>query len=151
GDRDTRKQVVGELMRMTPSRLDVLRKVVAHEQDEEARQELYAYMAGRARDEVPGLIVAGRLDEANDLLEICLSPNNPPSLGDYAAFQYLRGRVPAAIARMEELRKKGTAAGVQQATEALVYLDRVKQDWAAAQAMADAAKNPELQNDLAWE
>jgi tetratricopeptide (TPR) repeat protein len=147
----TRKQVVGELMRMKPSRFDVLRKVVAHEQDEESRKELYADMAGQAREAVPGLIVAGQLDEADDLLEICLAPNNSPSLGDYATFQYLRNRVPRAIARMEELRKKGPAADVQRATEALVYLHRVKQDWAAAKALADAAKNPELQNDLAWE
>jgi tetratricopeptide (TPR) repeat protein len=151
GDPDARQQVVGELMRVKPPRFDVLRKVIANEQDEEARKQMYGRMAVQAREAVPALVVGGHPEEANELLEICLSPNSPPSLGDFATFQYLRNKVPEAIARMEELRKKGSAADVQRATEALVYLYRVKQDWAAARAAADAAKNPELQNDLAWE
>jgi tetratricopeptide (TPR) repeat protein len=151
GDADARQQVVGELMRIKPSRFDVLRKVIAHEQDEEARKQMYERMASQAREAVPALIVAGHADEANELLEICLYPNRPQSLGDYATFQHLRNRVPEAIARMEEFRKKGAATDIQRATEALVYLYRVKQDWVAAKAAADAAKNPELQTELAWE
>lgn len=151
GDADVRQQVVGELMRLKPSRFDVLRKVIAHEQDQDARKQMYARMAVQARDAVPTLLVANHPEEAHELLEICLSPNNPPSLGDYAAFQYLRNAVPAAVARMEELRKTATPDDARRATEGLVYLHRVRQDWAAARAAADLSKNPELQNDLAWE
>lgn len=151
GDADVRQQVVGELMRLKPSRFDVLRKVIAHEQDLEARRQMYARMAVQAREAVPALLTGGHPEEAHELLEICLSPNNPQSMGDYAAFQYLRNRVPAAVARMEELRKTGSPEDIRRASEALAYLHRVRQDWAAAQAAADAAKAPELQNDLAWE
>ena len=149
GDPDTRQQAVGELIRLKPARFDVLRKVIANEQDEAARKQMYERMAFQAREAVPQLLVDRHPDEANELLEICLSPNNPASLGDYAAFQYLRGRVPDAIARLEAVRKREGDA--QRATEALVYLYRVKQDWAAARKAADNSKNAELQNDLAWE
>ena len=151
GEPNMRRQVVGELMRHKPSRFDLLRKVVGNETDDVARRDMYARMGEQARAAVPALIVAGQADEAAELLEICLSPNNPPSLGDYAAFQFLRDRVPAAIARMEEVRKTGAPADVQRANEVLVYLHRVRRDWAAARAAADASKNTELQSELAWE
>jgi tetratricopeptide (TPR) repeat protein len=155
GDANARQEVVGKLMRIKPSRLGVLRKVIAHEQDEEARKQMYARMAPQAREAVPELLVAGLPEEAGELLELCLWPNNPlsnsPSLSDYATFQHLRKCVPEAIARMDEVRKKGSPTDAQRATEALVYLYRAKQDWAAAKAAADASKNPELQTDLAWE
>jgi tetratricopeptide (TPR) repeat protein len=151
GDAELRGQTVGELMRLKPARFDVLRKVIAHEQNEESRKQMYARMATQAREAVPELLVNGLFDEAGELLEVCLWPNNPQSLGDYATFHYLRNRVPAAIARMEELRKRGSPTDVQRATETLVYLHRVRQDWTAARAAADATKDPELQNALAWE
>jgi tetratricopeptide (TPR) repeat protein len=149
GDPDTRQQTVGDLIRLKPARFDVLRKVIANEQDDKARREMYERMSFQAREAIPQLIVEGHLADVNELLEVCLFPNNPPSLGDYAAFQFLRKQVPMAIARLEELRKRDPER--QRACEALVYLFRVKQDWAAARKAADDSKNSDLQHDLAWE
>lgn len=151
GDSAVRQQVVGELMRLKPARFDTLRKLIAQEQDPNARRQMYQRMASQAREAVPGLIVAGKLDDANELLEICLAPGSPASLGDYAAFQYLRKQVPAAIARLEAVRAKGAEADARAAAEALVYLYRVKQDWAAAAKAAAVSQNTELQTDVAWE
>jgi tetratricopeptide (TPR) repeat protein len=149
GDADTRQQAVAELIQLKPARFDVLRKVIAQEQDDNTRRQMYERMSVQAREAVPQLIVDGHVGEAAELLEICVSPNNPASLGDYATFNHLRGRLPEAIARMEALRKR--EADAPRATEALVYLYRIKRDWAAARKAADAAKNSDLLDALAWE
>lgn len=151
GDTSVRQEVVGELIRMKPARFFTLRKLIAQEQDEHARQQMYQSMAFQARRAVPDLIVSNHLDEASELLEVCLAPANPTSLGDYAALQYLRKKVPEAIRKMEDLRKKGSAEEQRRASETLVYLYRVQQDWPAARAAAIAAGNKDLENDVAWE
>jgi len=151
GDANVRQEAVGELMKMKPPRFATLRKLIAKEHDEQARRQMFDSMALQAREAVPGLILTGQLDEAGDLLEICVSPTTPPSLGDYATFHYLRNMVPAAIQRMDALRARGSESDVQRATEALVYLHRVRRDWPAARKMAELSKNRDLQDDVAWE
>jgi tetratricopeptide (TPR) repeat protein len=150
GDANVRQEAVGELMKVRPPRFATLRKLIVNEHDETARRQMYESMAFQAREAVPALILAGQLDEAGKLLEVCVSPNTPNSLTDYAAFHYLRNSVPAAVQRMEALRK-GSEADAQRATEALVYLYRVRRDWPAARKMAELSHNRDLQNDLAWE
>jgi len=151
GDASIRQKAVAELMRLKPPRFATLRKLIAQEQDENARAQMQHAMAFQARQSVPGLILAGQLDEANDLLEVCLAPGNTNSLSDYATLQHLRGRVPEAIRRMEALQKKGPESETKRAAEALVYLHRLRKDWPAARKAVAVAKNPELENDLAWE
>ncbi len=151
GDSGVRQQVVGELIRTRPIRFSTLRKVIAHEQNEAERQRMYRSMSTQARRAVPGLIVVNHLDEASELLEICLAPANPSSLADYAAFQYLRNRVPDAIKHLEALRTKGSAEEYRRMSEALVYLYRLQKDWPAARKAATAANNKDLENDVAWE
>ncbi|MBO0699665.1 MAG: hypothetical protein J2P46_14815 [Zavarzinella sp.] len=151
GDPNARQEVVAELMKMKPPRFSTLRKVIANEHDETARRQMYGAMAFQARETVPGLIVAGQLDEAGELLEICVAPDNPSGLTDYAAFYHLRNMVRAAIQRMEALRAKGPEVDAQRATEALVYLYRVQRNWPAAKKMAEQSHNRDLQNDVAWE
>jgi len=151
GDANVRLEAVGELIRLKPPHFGTLRKLVAQEQDENERQKMLHAMAFQARQAVPSLILANQLSEASDLLELCVAPGNVNSLTDYAAFQYLRGRVPEAIRRMESLQKKGPELEVRRAAEALVYLHRLQKDWPAARKAAAAAKSPELEEDLAWE
>jgi tetratricopeptide (TPR) repeat protein len=151
GDTNVRQEAVAELIRLKPPRFATLRKLIAQEQDENARAQMQHAMAFQARQAVPGLILAGQLDEANDLLVVCIAPGNTNSLSDYAALQHLRGRVPEAIKRMEALQKKGPESETKRAAEALVYLHRLRKDWPAARKAVAAAKNPELENDLAWE
>ena len=151
GDANVRQEAVAELIRLKPPRFATLRKLITQEQDENARAQMQHAMAFQARQAVPGLILAGQLDEANDLLEVCIAPSNTNSLSDYAALQHLRGRVPEAIKRMEALQKKGPESETKRAAEALVYLHRLRKDWPSARKAVAAAKNPELENDLAWE
>ena len=126
GEQAVRLEAVGEMMLLRPTRFATLRKVISHEEDESARQQMHLSMSSMARRTVPGLIVSNQLGEATELLEICISPANQASLGDYAAFQYLSQGVPDAIKRMESLRTKGSALDSQRAAEALVYLHRIR-------------------------
>jgi Tfp pilus assembly protein PilF len=151
GEPPIRQEAVGELMRLKPTRFATLRKVISHEQNEESRLQMFQTMAFQARQAVPELIVANRLDEANELLEICTSPGNHNALGDFAAFQHLRGRVPEAIRNVESLRAKGSELDRQRASETLAYLHRLNKDWPAARKAAELAKNPQLLKDIAWE
>jgi tetratricopeptide (TPR) repeat protein len=151
GEPAVRQEAVGELMRMKPPRFATLRKLIAQEKDEGARHEMHQVMVVLARQSVPGLIVANSLDDAGEMLEICLAAEQSAALTDYAAFQYLRGKVPDAIGRMQALRKSSSAADTRRAAEALVYLHRVRNDWPAARKSAADAKNQQLIGDVAWE
>jgi tetratricopeptide (TPR) repeat protein len=73
------------------------------------------------------------------------------SLTDYACFQHLRKAIPDTINRMEAARKKVNELEARRISEILVYLHRVQKDWPAARKAADAARNKELFNDIAWE
>jgi tetratricopeptide (TPR) repeat protein len=151
GDPAIRQEVVGELIRMKPPRFVNLRKLIAHEQNDDARQQMYASMAGHARTAIPGLIVANQLDEAGELLEICVSPDQPGSMTDYAAFHHLRNTVPDAIRRMQAARKNASGDEARRAAACLVYLYRVQKDWPAARKAAADAGDRKLLHDVAWE
>ena len=129
GEPAVRQEAVGELMRMKPPQFATLRKLVAHEKDENARLQMHQVMVTLARHSVPGLIVANLLDDAVEMLEICLAAGEYSSFADYAAFHYLRDKVPDAVRQMETLRKPGSEADARRAAEALVYLHRVRNDW----------------------
>lgn len=151
GDAGVRQEAVGELIRMKPTRFSTLRKLIAQEQDETARLQMYQTMAFQARQAVPSLIVANHLEEAADLLEICIASSNSMSLTDYACLQHLRNVVPDTINRMEAARKKAVDKEGRRISEILVYLYRVQKNWRAARTAAEASKNKELLNDIAWE
>jgi len=151
GDAAVRQEAVGELIRMKPTRFGTLRKLISQEQDPDTRQQMYQTMAFQARQAVPSLLVTGQLDEASDLLEICVSTSNTMSLTDYAALQYLRNRTPAAIQRIEALRKSASEPEGRRMSEMLVYLHRIQKDWPAARKAAEDSKNKTLLNDIAWE
>ena len=151
GDAAVRQGTIGKFMKLKPSRFSTLRKLIAHEQEPEARKEMFLRMAGQAREAVPGLIVAGQLDEAGELLDICLSPSNSASMGDYATFQYLRGKVDMTTAGFEMLRLGAKGDEAKKYAEVLVYLYRVKKDWPAARRLAALVGDDELTDELAWE
>ncbi len=151
GDPEVRRQAVGELMRMKPVRFATLRKLIAQEQNEEAREEMFRGMTLVVRRVVPGLLVASQLDEAASLLELSQSQLHPESLNDYATFHYLRGNVPAAIQQMERAMKNGPEAETQRAAGALVHLYRLKEDWPAARKAVAMANNKELEDNLAFQ
>jgi tetratricopeptide (TPR) repeat protein len=151
GEPAVRQEAVGELMRMKPPRFATLRKLVAQEKDETARQQMHQTMLVLARQAVPGLIVANSLDDAAEMLEICLASGQSIAFTDYAAFHYLRDKVPDAIRRMESLQKTGSKADVRLASEALVYLHRVRNDWPAARKAAADTGVVNVIEDVAWE
>lgn len=146
-----RQQAVMELMALKPAPFATMRKVIAQETNDDARQEMYNRIAFQARRMVPALILADRLDEVAELLEVCLTPKGDDAFIDYAAFHALRGNVPDAIRRMEALRQTGREPEKLKAIEALVYLHRVRKDWPAARKAAADSRNALLIDAVAWE
>jgi tetratricopeptide (TPR) repeat protein len=151
GDANQRQQAILEMMAMKPPPFGVMRKVIAKEEDDNNRQEMYNRIAFKARMMVPELILSGKVDEANEMLEVCLVPKTEDPFIDYAAFHSLRGTVPDAIRRMEHLRQTGAEPERAKAVEALVYLHRVRKDWPTARKYAEESRNSLLIDALAWE
>ncbi|WP_020468840.1 tetratricopeptide repeat protein [Zavarzinella formosa] len=151
GDQNQRQQVLADMMRLKPTRFSTLRKLIARETNPDLRKEMYFNLSFQARATVPVLIVANQLDEAGELLEICLSHGNNASLGDFATFLYLRKQTDLTIKRLEAevALLKGTDR--VRAQETLAYLYRTKKDWKQAAKYASAADNKELRSDVAWE
>ena len=151
GDASDRQKAILEMMAAKPPPFAVMRKVIAKEENNDARQEMYNRISFQARMTVPDLILANKLDEAAEMLEVCLTPKNEDALIDFAAFHYLRGNVPDAIRRMEHLRQAGAEPERMKAIEALVYLHRVRKDWPAARKYAEESRNAILIDAVAWE
>ncbi|HVK14582.1 MAG TPA: hypothetical protein VM597_37940, partial [Gemmataceae bacterium] len=151
GDANQRQQAVVEMMALKPPPFATLRKVIAKEENDVARQEMYNRIAFKARMAVPDLILAGKFDEANEMLEVCLVPKMDDPFIDYAAFHALRKTVPDAIRRMEQVRGTGNDLDRAKAVEALVYLHRTRKDWPAARRYAEESRNEVLIDAVAWE
>ena len=140
-------------MRLKPPRFATLRKA---DRQGAGRQRPPADVRTRwpfqAREAVPALIVAepaGRGGRPARNLSLPEQPAQPGRLRRLPA--PARHGCPTAIRGWKRCQRPGPRADVQRATEALVYLHRVRQDWPAARESGRAASNPELQNDLAWE
>lgn len=151
GEAEARRDALGKLLRLKPTQFGVLRKLLIQEPNAEARQEMFARLAYQARATVPTLLFNKQLDEAAELLEICLATNRSESYSDYATFQVLRGQVAASIAKFELLAKTANAEDALQHAATLTYLHRVNKDWTKAKLHAALAKNGQLLDSVAWE
>lgn len=155
GDEEARAEAIIKLLRLRPVRVSTIKRLISKEFNEDFRQELFNVASSEARRMVPGLILANKLDEADETLEMCLTPKSHNALSDYAAFNALRKNLPATIKRLEDLRRSEGLPERAKAIEALVYVHRVRRDWPAARAMAkeaaDVSKNEFLSGNIAWE
>jgi hypothetical protein len=145
-----RQAAVGQLMKQKPVPFATIRKLLAKEDNAEAREQMFANLYNQVREAMPLLLGRGDRDGAEELFELILT-GSPANAGhDYATFMYLRGRVDPAIARFERERKQKGEKG-ERAAEVLVYLYRVKGDWAAARKAADDSKKDDLVERVLWQ
>ncbi len=150
GSPEKREQAIATLLKRNPAPFPTVRRLIAREDNQQLRENMRTAMYQRVRELIPGMLVRGEIDPAEELLQDMLL-GAPSSISqDYAAFMYLRGKLAPAIARLETHRRQKGEAG-RQAAEALVYLYRGKSDWAAAGQAALDAKNQELATGIAWQ
>lgn len=99
-------------------------------------RQLSEFLAVTVRREALKQLTEERRDDVEDLLSLNLLGASTAGLADYAVYQYLRGTVPEASARLEATRKSAGPAAAP-ARLALVYLYRAQREWAKARALAE--------------
>ena len=148
---NVRQDALGEIMRLKPTQFATLRKLIARETNPDFRMGMFFQLAQQARIAVPALLVANQFDEVGELLEICISKDNQTAMGDFAAFQFLRGKLPDTIKRYEAEARKLKGEDRSRTLETLAYLHRAAKNWGGAVKAASDDKNGALELELAWE
>lgn len=134
GRPDERKAAFAALLQLGPHGRAAARAILLKQLPPTSRRPLVAHLTTQLRREVPPLLFDGKTDEAADLLALHAVGTTPEGAADYAAFQVLRGTLPAAIAEAETGRK--TARSPEAADLILAHLYRANRDWAKARAAA---------------
>ena len=150
GAPDQRQQLIGQLLKLNPLPFPAIRKLIAKEEDADVREQIFATLSQQARKAIPDLLRRNDYDAVEGLFELTLTSSPSFSAPDYALFVHLRGKLDSAIARFEKERVKKGDMGPR-AAEALVYLYRIKGDWAAARKAAEDSKKSELVERVLWQ
>jgi hypothetical protein len=130
GNEESRRAAAAELAKLGSPGHAALIKLAAAEQDVQLRRELFDRLTG---DVVPGLLADHLYDDVEQLLELGIQNGDEQAMRNYAAFLYLTGRLEA---RLPEWTRRARKLTGFQAAEVLMYLDRVKGDYAAARKAA---------------
>ncbi len=132
---EVRKKAVAELLTKGRPGVSAVRAILKKDLGKESREKLTAVVTILVRREVPLLLVAGKLDDADDLVNLHATGTTPEGAADFAAYHVLRGNLPAAIARAETLLKSGRKT--DNAKLVLTHLYRAAGQWAKAREAAD--------------
>ncbi|QJW94468.1 hypothetical protein [Frigoriglobus tundricola] len=137
-----RKEAVAELLKKGRPGASVVSAILRKDLPAESREKLAAAVTATVRRAVPLLLVAGKTEEANELVDLHATGTTPEGAADFAAYHALRGDLPAAIARAEALARTGRKGA--DAKLVLTYLYRAAGMWAKARAAAvDLSDLPE--------
>jgi tetratricopeptide (TPR) repeat protein len=138
---EDRKAALTQLLRKGPPGVAAVRAILLRDLPPETRKALVEHLTAQLRREVPLLLYDKKLDDAAALLALHTLDGTAEGVADYAAFQALRGTLPAAIAEAEAAVKAGrhpTAAKL-----VLAHLYRAHGDWAKARdAVAEFPRQP---------
>ncbi len=129
-----RKGAVAELLTKGRPGVSAVRAILKKDLPPESREKLTATVTALVRREVPLLLVAGKADDADELVSLHASGTTPDGAADFAAYHVLRGDLPAAIARAEALLKSGRKTA--DAKLVLAHLYRAAGQWAKAREAA---------------
>ncbi len=138
GNDEARLAVMRELKKLGSPGQVVLIKLAGVETDDNLRRQLFRLLTGEV---VPDLLVAGRYDEVEELLELGLKGGDNQAVRNYAAYLALRGRLDARLPEWAARARKLT--GYKDA-EVLAYLYRAKGDLAGALKAARRTDNKAL-------
>src|SRR5262245_28505433 len=124
GNRDAKREVFGKLSGLGRYGHAAMLRLVESEPDAETRQTLTHVVAGNATKLAPSLLVEGRTDELESLLELGLHSDSSSAGQNYAAWHFLRGQGQQALLQLKNLlvRRNGESTAAQEAKVLLHYL-----------------------------
>src|SRR5579864_5793306 len=149
GDQAQRIEVVSQLIALGRGGFGTLRRLANMTANPEERKAVFDQMSTKAQQTVPTMILAGDLAFAEELLDLCLAGESEQAPVNYAAYQYLRGKLDASIERWKKEfhdPKRDAKAG-----EVLIHLYRIKGDLTAAKKIAEQMENDTLLENVLWE
>jgi hypothetical protein len=151
GTLEERKTSLAALVREKPVPYATVRKLIEKVNDAESRQQLLQQLYADIRRAIPDVLARGDHDSAEMLLNLALAGGSPKgSAADYAVFMHLRGKLDDAIKLYDTERKQPGEKG-KKAAGVLVYLYRIKGDWAAARKAAEDTKEEQLVELALWQ
>ena len=131
---EIRKEAILELLRLGQPGVSVARALLGKELPDDTRIQVVAQLTALVRREVPLRLFEGKADEAAELMAVHAAGTGPEGAADYAAFQLLRGELPAATASAELALKGGKHPAAHRLT--LAHLYRAGGQWEKARAVA---------------
>ncbi len=131
---EARRQAVTTLLKQGKPGVAAVRAILSRNIPPEARTPLTANVTAFVRREVPLLLLAGKTDEADELIALHAVGTTPDGAADFAAYHVLRGDVPAATARVRAAFDAGRKSDA--ARLVLVHLYRAAGKWAQAREVA---------------
>lgn len=146
GTPDERKAAFAALLKLGKPGRATARSILLKDLPSDTRNPLVTTLIDTLRHEVPLLLLAGKADEAGELLALHTTGTTPEGVADYAAFQVLRNTVAAAIAEAEADRK--TARKPELADLVLAHLYRANRDWVKARKAAANLPAQESGNNI---
>ncbi|HSQ57112.1 MAG TPA: hypothetical protein VLM40_15385, partial [Gemmata sp.] len=147
GDRDpaksakVRETAIDELMHQGPPGIGVVKSILGKQLSDATRSQLTSQIIRVLHREVPLLLFEGKVEGAAELMELHAAGTGPEGAADYAAFQVLLNRLPAAIANAEAA--VNTARRVADHKLILAHLYRAAGDWPRACNVARDISQPE--------
>lgn len=148
GDPNTKESAIKDLLKHGRPGFAALQRLAAAEADPGARQNLAAQIGTAAGEAAASLLAAGDFAGAGDVLEVTLAGGGPDAFRNYAAFQFLNGRLDDAIRRYKAKADQGPD---KQPAEVLAYLYRARGDLKNALAAAGKAGKAELVRGILFE
>jgi tetratricopeptide (TPR) repeat protein len=145
GDDEAKRKAIDALNKLGSPGHAILIKLSAVEEDANLRRALFDCLRG---DVVPSLLADRRFDNVEELLELSLKNGDKQAMRNYAAFLYLTGRLDARIPAWSAKAKKLTGF---QAAETLMYMYRVKGDYASARKAAQRTEKKALPTAILFE
>jgi tetratricopeptide (TPR) repeat protein len=138
GDNNVKRQVMAELLRLGGPGFAALLKIAGAEENVNLRTDVFQLVAGEINTALPALLVEGRYELVEEILERSLASSEEAAARHYAAFLLLRGRLDPKIAHFQK--RVGVREEINTAL-VLAHLYRAKGDLAAARAAAEKSAN----------
>jgi tetratricopeptide (TPR) repeat protein len=132
---EVRKEAIGELLKLGRPGVSAVRAILKKDIPVESRFHLIESVTTLIRHEVPRLLVAGKTDEADELISLHATGTTREGAADFAAYHVLRGDVAASIAQVEALIKSGRNSDATK--NVLLHLYRAGGRWEKARNLSE--------------
>jgi predicted Zn-dependent protease len=148
GDPAAKRLVIDQLLNKGGAGYLVLSRIGAAQENADERRAFFEHLDKESSRILAQLLVEGKDDTVEEILELALKANTESSYRNYAAYLLLRGKLDDKISqyKTEGGRPEGVAT-----SELLVYLYRAKGDLAGARRAAERLGKRPLLRAILWE